>query len=100
MPLKSALFIFLIWAAGSSIPACAARGDLQIAANEYRITVPGVGSMDTKAYPVEPRQYKPDCPRRERDQRPSPDTGYGTPGSPLASPGQIIPGRLPPKDNR
>lgn len=91
MLLRSVLAVLLLCAAANSMPACAA----QIAANEYRITVPRVGSMDPKAYPVEPRQYKPDCPRRERDPMPSPDTGYGTPGSPLVSPGQKIPGRFP-----
>lgn len=75
-------------------PACPER--LTLAGNEYRIQVPRVGSMDPKVYPVAPREYqRPDCPRRDPDLRPSPDTGYGTPGSPLVSPGQVIPGRLP-----
>jgi hypothetical protein len=96
MPLMALLAMLMLSILTGPVPACALEDqrDLQLSGNEYRIVVPRVGSMDSKVYPVEPQQYKPECPRRDRDLRPSPDTGYGTPGSPLVSPGQTIPGRF------
>jgi len=99
MPLIALLAMLILFIPTGPLPVCALEGnrDLQLSGNEYRIVVPRVGSMDPKVYPVEPQPYKPECPRRDHDLRPSPDTGYGTPGSPLVSPGQTIPGRI---DNR
>ena len=95
MPRIAMMAMLILSVLTGPVSVCALEGykDIQLAGNEYRIVVPRVGSMDPKVYPVGPQQYKPECPPRNRDLRPSPDTGYGTPGSPLVSPGQIIPGR-------
>lgn len=92
MLIRSVLALVILTIQLGYAPAIA--GYMQLSGNEHRIVVPRAGSMDPKVYPVEPQRYKPyPPPIPERDLRPSPDTGYGTPGSPLISPGQTIPGR-------
>lgn len=64
--------------------------------NGCRIIVPRVGSLDPNVYPPVSRESTPGiCPLPQRREiLPSPGTGYGTPGSPMVSPGQRIPGKI------